>query len=318
MSGAERAWTRSLARQHLEPRPIVYAFDGTLEGLLTAVFMAYRGHTAPEALRAQTNLQESLLAQTEMVAADEGLAVRVRDGICRRLGPREFERVRIASLSDDPAAPTTIFRYIVMGMDRGPGVWNDLSDPTIQAFERLWQSVYDERHRILQFARFSLMEGGVYYSRVNPKANVVPVVMDHFCARFNVQPFVIYDEVHGIAGVWDRASWGLVRTDDLTVPPTAAGEEDCRHLWKTFYDHICNERRYNPRLRTQFMPQRLWRNITEMQPEYPTAAAGTRRFPAAGASGHATEAIPLVSAGGTDGRGDPALAPGRAQLPAPR
>lgn len=254
----------------LNPVEVVYRYDGTLEGLFSAVLTAYERHEMPVALQVTAGAQGNLLATPLEVSTDEQRASRVRDGICRRLGVDEYERIRMASLSDRPDKATLIFRYIVVAMRRGPGVWNDLADHDIQGFEALWRDVYNERHRILQFARFSCMEGGVYYARVNPKANVVPVVMDHFAQRFNIQPFIVHDEMHGLAGVWNRASWGLVSTDTFTPPPATREDSEYQHMWRVFYDSICNQRRYNPRLRMQFMPQRLWRNMTEMQPEFET------------------------------------------------
>lgn len=263
-------------RQGLRPTPVIYLFDGTLEGLFSAIFAAYARHELPEAVQPENGFQGNLLASTLTVPTSMEYALRVRDGICRKLSSPEYERIRMASLSDEADRGGIILRYVVCGMQRGPGIWNDLSNPDVQAFERLWQGVYNERHRILQFARFSLMEGGVYFAQVNPKANVVPVVMDHFAGRMNVQPFVIYDEVHHVAGIWDRTSWSLVATDELTVPPPTCEDADYTRLWRTFYEHICNQQRYNPRLRAQSMPQRLWKNITEMQPNMDVAHPGRR------------------------------------------
>ncbi len=37
--------------------------------------------------------------------------------------------------------------------------------------------------------------------------------MNHFAARFNIQPFIIYDENHHVAGVYDGEDWSLVADD---------------------------------------------------------------------------------------------------------
>ena len=41
--------------------------------------------------------------------------------------------------------------------------------------------------------------------------------------------------------------------------------------WKRFYDVVAVEARYNPELRRQFMPKRLWKNIVEMHERIPGA-----------------------------------------------
>ena len=42
-----------------------------------------------------------------------------------------------------------------------------------------------------------------------------------------------------------------------------------KDAWKRFYRTIAVESRYNPELRRQFMPKRLWKNITELQEDLP-------------------------------------------------
>ena len=63
--------------------------------------------------------------------------------------------------------------------------------------------------------------------------------------------------------------WHLVKTDALNLPDRAADERTMQQAWKRFYKTVAVESRYNPELRRQFMPKRLWENITEMQEELP-------------------------------------------------
>lgn len=62
----------------------------------------------------------------------------------------------------------------------------------------------------------------VWFARVNPKASVVPLIMDHFVERLGVQPFIIYDEVHHLAGVYDGGDWQLVNTEGARRLGTSA------------------------------------------------------------------------------------------------
>ena len=122
---------------------------------------------------------------------------------------------------------------------------------------------------MLQFLRFEHMEGDVWFARCNPAASVVPLIMDWFAGRFNTQAFMIYDENHRIAGVYEGKEWYLVKTDSLMLPEHSAEEEVMQAAWKRFYNTIAVESRYNPELRRQFMPKRFWKNITEMKETLP-------------------------------------------------
>ena len=129
-----------------------------------------------------------------------------------------------------------------------------------------------------QFVRFQHLAGegaDVWFARVNPKASVVPLIMDHFVERLGVQPFIIYDEVHHLAGVYDGGDWQLVNTEgagdlERALPDRTADEALMSEAWRTFYKSASIDARYHPELRRQFMPERFWKNLTELQ-ESPAA-----------------------------------------------
>ena len=230
-------------------------------------------------------------------------AVRVQRGIKRVCGHAAYDAVMRASLSDDPSAGTVVYRFVRYAMAAkrphdctgcrrrgscsGPmassqptdslgcsgkargSVLNDLAHPAVEPLHRLVRSVGNERHHMVQFLRFEHLENGVWLARCNPKASVVPLLMDWFAGRFNTQPFIIYDEVHHLAGVYEGRDWYLVRTDELDVPDRAAEENLMQAAWKRFYRTVAVEARYNPELRRQFMPKRLWKNILEMHEDLP-------------------------------------------------
>lgn len=246
-----------------QPAP-TYVYDGTLEGYLTCVFTAFERKETPFAIETSDCMQIPLFGQVECIETETEKALRVAEGLRRKLGPDELERIKLAFLSDDQEREMKLLRYIQIAMRKGRYAYCDHSHPVVAEYEKLWRRVSNERHNILQFARFSQLEDGVYFSRINPSANVVPAVMQHFSKRFNTESFVIYDEVHGMAGISRGGDWRLVRTDSLTIPDSAADDALYEKMWRSFYDSICNEQRYNPALRRSFMPMRLWRNICEV------------------------------------------------------
>ncbi|MEG1512834.1 MAG: TIGR03915 family putative DNA repair protein [Raoultibacter sp.] len=314
---------------------VTYVYDGTPEGLLTAVFFAYARREDPDDILRPEFAQIRLGQEVFEVQTDIKLALRVQRGISKACGDAVSDAVLATALSDDAGAGTAIYRFVRYALKKnaggscigckrkavcggacsrggGRGVLSDVAHPEVVAFHALNRAVYNERHRIMQFLRFEHLQGDVWFARCNPKASVVPLVMDWFTGRFNTQNFMIYDEVHKIAGVYEgafvpaavlsappcnlapigidsgsvleglargipakpgskarTASWYLVKTDLLQIPEHSAEEAAMQTAWKSFYDHVAVEARYNPELRRQFMPQRLWRNITEMKPDLP-------------------------------------------------
>ena len=101
--------------------------------------------------------------------------------------------------------------------------------------------------------------------------------MSWFAARFNDQPFAIYDEVHHLAGVYEGRDWYLVSTDSFQPPAYASEEDLMQEAWRSFYRTLSVEARYNPELRRQHMPVRYWKNLTEMQETLPGTRLTSRK-----------------------------------------
>lgn len=245
---------------------LIYNYDNTLEGFFSAVFESYERHEYPGNIVGEGDLQLALLQTIRQVETSQEHAMRVHDGIVAAMGQDEYERVKIGFLSDEAAKGGIVYRYIVYSLHAGSWAAADHTQPDVVAFDRIWRQVYNERHRIMQFARFTKMDNGVFFSKVSPNANVVPLVMNHFAGRFNTQPFLIYDETHHLAGIQEHGAWRLIPTHDINAGELALGEASIQDMWKRFYDAICNQDRLNPRLRMSFMPKRLWGNMVEMDP----------------------------------------------------
>ena len=209
------------------------------------------------------------------IQTDFDRALRVKNGIERVAGRYAFVAVMRASTCEDRETGTVVYRFIrhVMARlesERKKPVLEDLANPVVSDLVRLEKHAVSESEKMRQFVRFNHLENGVWFARCNPNANVVPLVMGHFAARLNDQPFIIYDERHHVAGVYDGNRWSLVSGDAVNVTPATANDALMEEAWKRFYDALSIDARYNPELRRSFMPVRLWRNLPEMQPRCDT------------------------------------------------
>ncbi len=262
---------------------IAYLYDGSAEGLLSAIFSAYARHEDPTDITTEKRYRPRLGQHALAIETSVEQALRVERGIRREAGDPAFEAVVYAALSDDEAAGIKALRFVRHCMapmqtshrsavkrpqrNRRYNPLDDITHPDVAPLYEIARAVGNERHRMLQFIRFQELEGGLWFARCNPSASVVPLVMEHFATRLNVQPFIIYDENHRLAGVWDKADWYLVPDADMQLPAASEREREVAAAWRLFYQHVSIDPRYNPELRRQFMPKRLWRNLTEMQAE---------------------------------------------------
>ncbi|MCH4185055.1 MAG: TIGR03915 family putative DNA repair protein [Eggerthellaceae bacterium] len=267
--------------------PVVYECADSVEGILSAIFSAYAFHEQPTAFHMGAIAQLSLTQQTRSITTDLNHAQRVAQGIERKAG-REFLNVIMrAATSDNNQRGTIIYQCVRRAMNtskhnpcatcrssdtchracsraRSQGLLCCRADPTIAPLLALDKNVSNEIEHMKQFIRFEQCDGSVWYARCNPNASVMPYIMPWFIARFNTQHFLIYDENHHLAGLWDGKAAHIVVTDTITPPPRTQREHDIQRAWKTFYQSVSITERYHPELRRHFMPKRLWRNITEV------------------------------------------------------
>lgn len=269
------------------PLSYAYTYDGTIEGLMTAIYQSYAHHVMAEDIVMKSKAQPRLDQDLIDVETDMDLALKVRRGICRQLGTRVWKAIAEASSSDEHDTGTIVYRFIRYALESPnscpckecnrkthcmspckPGssaILDEWSNPAVRPLLQLQRHVLSEAELMRQFIRFEKTEDGCWFARCNPNASVVPLVMSYFSARFNTQDFVIYDEAHHLAGISHGGRWQLVSADKAHMSAPSVEEASMQDAWKRFYHALSVECRYHPEQRRSFMPQRLWRNITEMK-----------------------------------------------------
>ncbi len=291
---------------------VAYVYDDTVEGLLSAIFAAYANHEDPSDVAPERCLQPRLGQRIAFVETDPAHARRVARTLKERCGWKAFHAVRCAALSELPDAGTAAYRFVRYALDeqkqrdcgrcrkrrscrgasgQGPcprlagRALSDITHPCVEPMHRITRSISQECEHMRQFIRFEHLHDArsdLWFARCNPKSSVVPLIMGHFVERFNIQPFVIYDEVHSLAGVYEGRDWYLVRAEgELSLPGAAAEEALMQTAWRRFYQAVSVESRYHPELRQHFMPKRFWRNLTELQQEVPRSLEPSAQRPGA-------------------------------------
>jgi probable DNA metabolism protein len=241
-----------------------YVYDGTLEGLLCCVFVIYERREVPDEIALESQVQFSFDQQITVIETRPEQADRVWAGIGKRMGSGAQLKISGVSLASDPDKATLLCRWILKGFKVGKRIYADITSEVGAPIEALYRRVGREQNQMIQFIRFAQKDNGVWFAKIKPEHSVVPLIMDHFAARFNIQPFIIYDERHHQAGIYDRNQWHLVDTGALHLLADAPGEAAYQELWRTFYDAIAIKERFNPKLRQNLLPKRFWGNMCEL------------------------------------------------------
>ena len=258
---------------------LVYTFDNTLDGLLTAVFDSFLLKQQPEYLLAEGEQLPLFADEPHRVVTDSEKAARVWKGLEKRLSATGLRVIAISWLSEDRALNQPLFNYICKVFRQpvgAPSIENNASDDDVLTVRNTCRRVLHEQLRMKQFIRFQKAKDGTYLAVVSPDHNVLPLITDHFQDRFNDQPWLIYDAKRHYGYYYDGAAAPIRITfeDEAAVPfDLSNGKMDAdilseddqlfQDLWRTYFKAICIKERMNPRKQLSDMPRRYWRYMTE-------------------------------------------------------
>lgn len=252
----------------------IYTFDGTMNGLLSAVFDAFYLKEQPEQLLTEGEALPLFCERTYAVATSEEKAQRVWTGLEKKLPREAIKLISVSWLSELKELNTPLFHYVCKVFRQGD-ISHNFADPDVLTVTNIARRVLHEQLRMKQFIRFQKAKDGTYLAVVCPDHNVLPIIIDHFQDRFNDQPWLIYDAHRHYGYYYDGGTVTHVTFEDEAAIPfdLSNGKLDAsvlsnddqllQNLWRTYFKAICIRERMNPRKQRQDMPRRYWKYMTE-------------------------------------------------------
>ncbi len=140
-----------------------------------------------------------------------------------------------------------------------------LTDDTVHALFQAVKHLTGESHRLKGFLRFSIYRH-MMVAVIEPKNFVLPLLAPHFRDRYANEAFMIYDKTHHAMLFYKPRELAIVSVEDYREPEPDEEERFYREMWKSYYDTIAIEGRYNPKCQSSHMPKRYWSHLVEMMP----------------------------------------------------
>ena len=242
---------------------VVFTFDGTFDGFLCVVYHSVKNRVRPIDICSREKIQLRLDSFVKFIPTETAFSEKVRVSILEKMGYDGFKRTYYAFLSKERDGYMTAFTYLLYGFKYGKSTHHYMSVPDINRAYKLERCVSHEADRMKGFLRFSVMENGVEYARMEPDNDILSLVMPHFADRLKTIPFVIHDIGRKKAGVYANGKWFVTEAEDLKVLEKSEDEQKYRELWKSFYNSICIKERTNLKLQTSLMPKKYRKHMTE-------------------------------------------------------
>lgn len=246
-------------------------YDGSMAGLLTAVFDVYDRKLEGVSILTQARFQPSLLSAAMSLPTDAAKAMRVWNGLGRKTGPEGQEQFFQAFLSELPGIEDVLLAYARHVFDHAHDITTDYAFPPVLEVQQTARKVWREKHRMEAFVRFQRLPDDLWYARIEPDYNVLPLIAKHFKSRYADMAWLIYDlrrnygihhepisgKVSEVALEWTEGR-GEVASDGVSEAEAAYQD-----LWKAYFNHTGIAARKNPKLHLRHIPARYWRYLTE-------------------------------------------------------
>lgn len=243
----------------------VYQYDGTFEGFLCCVHESYMQKEIPADIMTGDYEQYFLYPIKEISTVHEH-ADRVFRSFDIKMSLKVTEFIKNGFLICHPQKEMLLYRFIRKGYKIGGGIVDCLTDDDVYKLDKAVKYLYNEAHQFKEFLRF-----GEYNKTlaavINPKNWVLPLLAAHFSDRYNSETFLIYDEVHHAALIYQPYELRIVPVNDFVLPE--ADEEELRYqrLWRLFHKTIGIKERKNAKCQMNMMPKRYWKHALEHHPE---------------------------------------------------
>ncbi|HIT84463.1 MAG TPA: TIGR03915 family putative DNA repair protein [Candidatus Ornithomonoglobus intestinigallinarum] len=247
----------------LNGRDVIYTYDGSFEGLMSVVFECYLTHTRPYDICCGENVQEVLMCCQKDVETNPERADRVIRSIYSKISSAAFYHIYCAYLSEAEGRELAVLDFLDAGYKYGASVVNRLNLDGVYTLMNIAKTVASEAHLYLGFVRFKKLSGGIYYSEIEPKAHVLPIISNHFCERFSSMPFMIHDIKHGECLVYNGKSVEIRRVESEPILKYDEDEKLFQSMWRDFYNTIAIKERRNEKCRNSLLPKRYRRCMTE-------------------------------------------------------
>ena len=267
-------------------------YDGSLNGLMTAIFTIYDRKIKLPIIALDSREQNHLFEGTELVITDPDKAQRVWKRFNSLCQHQDSHQVYCAFLSEIIGIENTIYEYLKMTFTAQKAPGSDSANATVLKITQAAKMVNHEKQRIEALVRFHLIDEETYYANIEPDFNVLPLIASHFKDHYHNQKWVIYDLKRNFGISYDLETVQEVQIDfkkargQGAILPTRASENNIdvdssssfrsstalrinsneinyKDLWNQYFNSTHIKSRKNLKLHLQYVPERCWKYLNE-------------------------------------------------------
>ncbi|MCF0222814.1 MAG: TIGR03915 family putative DNA repair protein [Fibrobacter sp.] len=249
---------------------ISISYDSSFDGFLSSIFEIYRQHLnvaefIPD--RAKEGLPANLFTQPFQIQTSLEQSQRIQRAITNAANADILRTIEIAFYSEESGVEMKIFAYLKK-LFKGDDPYFARNPASLEMLPilQLAQSVRREAGNMLGMVRFSQTSDGTYFSEIEPKYDILSLIVGHFRGRFANERWAIYDSKRSYGVYYDKLCAEPIYIPDLKVVTQNTRQDLITTLWKDYYNAIAIKERENPRLLRRCLPVRYWKHLPEREP----------------------------------------------------
>ena len=242
-----------------------YIYDDSFDGLLTALFYGYQEREEIGIFR--SSLYAPTLLDTEtQIPTEADKAERVYQSILQKLSQNTFENIFCLYLSELDGIGSLALKYLKLCYKYGDSINLAKHHAIISEVDSISKRVRFEAHMFRGFVRFKEIRPMLFYAKITPTYNILPLLAEHFQVRFSDQNFMIHDTKRDSVLVYNQKDLFLqnLTPNEAKVLLHTSLEDPFEALFKTYYQSTTITERINIKRRNHYMPRRYFKNLVEL------------------------------------------------------
>ncbi|MCU7615278.1 TIGR03915 family putative DNA repair protein [Chryseobacterium sp. GMJ5] len=245
-------------------------YDGSFDGLFTAIFEVFEyKYKDVEIVSRQRFHQENIFADIHKVITQQEKSERVLNKLEENIGKSGIHELVKVFLSEEPDLEQLILSVVRQSMQHPKeNILQNYTDNAILKISKISKSISRERHRMTAFVRFEKMQDEVFFAKIDPDFNVLPLIRKHFKDRYQDQKWMIYDLRRNYGILYDLETCDFFYPEEkidlnLYQQKFHNEEQNYQTLWQRYFTKTNIVERKNLKLHIQHVPRRYWKYLTE-------------------------------------------------------
>jgi probable DNA metabolism protein len=252
-----------------------FVYDGSFEGLLTAVFDVYECKVDKTRIVSEKTFLPDMFGKAIHVCTDAVKANRVWKGLQKRLSVALLVNVYSVYLSELVEREEVLLDFFRQVFASRESIEENYRSHAVLRVAQISRQLFREKHRFEAFVRFQKLQDGTFYATIEPDFNILPLISSHFVRRYADQEWIIYDIKRQYGIYYNLKQVQEVYFDFKEINKYGEAPEEAYNvqeevyqlLWKVYFKNVNIPARRNMKLHKKHAPVRYWKYLVEKQPD---------------------------------------------------